>query len=492
MTDHSDTPRDQEPHDEKPIEQASEQVHAEHADDQAPADGLAPRRAASVRFNREQSSVAGADHIRMDTAHQSLADALRITYGLLQVGMVVLLILFVFSGFQKVNEGERGISVFLGKPAQTNIEPGAHLTWPYPIGELITVTGGAEELELAGEFMPSTSSPPSLSTSLTSFGSLAQLNPASSFSVITADQNIAHAQWKVNYHRSDHLSNQQNIYPQAEGLMIRQAIRRGVVQTIAEIDIDDLLKKSAETIAAKVRQVAQDSLDQLDAGITIDRVVLVRKTPPLYLLDQFASVQSAAQNAGKLREDALLSRDQLLNDVAGRAAGVLIDLIDQYERHIELKEDEQAVAVLAQIDSVLAGEEIDYNGQSTLGLVSGEVSEILIQAKAQSSSRISQAIADLSNFQAKQAQYDANPSLMIARDWSLAMGDFLGKDFVETMYLPEGVDLELMVNRDPEISRELDKRRREKEAIESYELRNKSFREANYKSQRGIQQEDEP
>jgi len=499
----SDAPRDEQgtPDEMDPKEGSIDGLSNELVDelgieDESPDQGLITGRAASVRFGRSQDAGMATNRSRMDAANQSLADALRITYGFLQLGMVVLLILFVLSGFQKINEGERGIAVFLGKPSKTNLEPGAHLTWPYPIGELIRVGGGAGEVPISRIFMPNrpgaTSDDALLEMPIDQFGNQGRLNPSRDGSMITADLNIAHTQWTANYHRSNHMRFVQNILPDQERSVIVIAVRRGVVQTISQTSIDDLLKKSAESIASSVRDIAQKTLDDLESGITIDRVVLVRKTPPLFLLDRFASVQSAAQNAGKAREDALLERDQMLNDVAGRAAPVLISMIDEYERFIELGQDEQAEALLAQIDLVLAGQETNYQGQSTLALVSGEVSEILNQAQSSATTRVSQSIADLEQFNAKLAQYEANPTLMIARDWSSAMASFLNQDFVSTMYLPEGVSAELLISEDADIQAEMLKAKRRKEALDAMLQRREDFLRDVYKTQRGIQMEDAP
>ncbi|CAN0593950.1 unnamed protein product, partial [Laminaria digitata] len=183
-----------------------------------PAEGLVTGRAASVRFNRGGDAGVTSNRARMDAANQSLADALKITYNFLQVGMVVLIVLFIFSGFQKINEGERGISVFLGKPARTNIEPGAHLTWPYPVGEMIRVGEGAVEVPLGSYFMPArpgaTSEEQLINADINEFNNGGRLNPATDSMLITADQNIAHAQFRVNYHRENHLRFVQNILPE--------------------------------------------------------------------------------------------------------------------------------------------------------------------------------------------------------------------------------------------------------------------------------------
>lgn len=481
-------------HENQPIDpQASEQEPAQGAE---PEVGLISGRSASVRFERKSDSSLSSNRARMDAANQSLADALRITYGFLQFGMVILVVLFFFSGVQRINEGERGIKVFLGKPTQTNIEPGAHITAPYPIGEMIRVGEGAVEIPLGSDFMPTrpgaTSEQQLINASIDEFNSNGRLNPASDSMILTADQNIAHAQFRVNYHRSNHRDFVENVLPQNENEMVRLVVRRAVVHTMAETTIDDLLKTSTEAVESRIREAAQGSLDDVDAGITIDRVVLVRKSPPMYLLDRFASVQSAAQSAGEERENALLDRERMLNDVAGRGSGVLIEMINEYERLVELGEDEASEELLAKIDTVMLGGEVEWNGEPTFALVSGEVSEILQNAQAQASSRVSRAIADLEQFYAKQAQYEANPMLMIARDWASAMGEFLNKDFVSTMYLPEGRAAELLINPDQDWEEERVRLERREKAREQQEQRRLEAQQDFYRTQRGIQAEDEP
>ncbi len=452
-------------------------------------------RSASVQFARKVDPSSKGTLLRMDTAHQSLADALKITYNFLQIGMLVLVGLFLLSGLQKINEGERGIEVRFGKPTKTNIEPGAHPTWPYPFGELIRIEGGTVEVPLAEEFMSdyagSASADSLLVAPLDGFNSNRWLNPTDDNSMITADLNIAHAQWTVNYHRSDHLEYVENILPAEENRIVVLSVRRAVVLTVAELEIDDLLKSSAEAISANVRRLAQESLDQLESGITIDRVVLVRKTPPLSLSNQFASVQSSAQNAGKEKEDALLLRDQYLNKVAGRAAPILISMIDDYEQAIELGDSELAAQVLNDIDTVLQGGDVEYEGQSTLGMATGEVSEILTEARSSASTRVSEAIAELDQFYAKLAQFEANPRLMIARDWSEAMSEFLKKDFVTTMYLPEGTHAELLLNADPDLERERDRLRKRAETAEAQRQRRLDAERDFFRSRRGIDVKDE-
>ncbi|MBO6513108.1 MAG: hypothetical protein JJ974_04000 [Phycisphaerales bacterium] len=454
------------------------------------------QRSASVRLRGVEASAVAADQARMDTANQSLAEALKITYNLLRVAMVVLVILFAVSGVQSIKEGERGIKIRFGKQVQTNIEPGFAWSMPYPIGEIVRVEEGTVEMAVSKEFMPNIpgdqSDDAALSIAIDRFNDSGKLNPETDGSNITSDFNIAHTQWSVNYRRTDHAMYISNIIPEQEREIMKAIVQRAVVQVIGTITIDDLLKNSSETISGRVRSLAQASLDDMDSGITIDRVVLARKNAALSLREQFNSVQTAAQAAGKAREDALLLRDQMLNEVAGRGSDVLIDEINEYERLIELGESEAAETQLARIDAILEGRPVEINGEMVEGLVSGEVSEILTSASTYASNRVSEAIAQLENFKAKQAQYEANPKLMVARDWSSAMGEFLDQDFVSTFVLPKGVSLEMLINNDPDIARELDRMRKRREAEESLELRREDMRRSWFQTDRGLKEPEEP
>ena len=452
-------------------------------------------RGASVRLRTGTGDRPGATGPRMDPANQSLADALRFTYGLLKFAMAVLVALFFVSGVKTINEGERGIRVFLGKPTALNLTPGIHPNLPYPMGEMIRIGEGSVEVKLGLDFMPHganiNNDDLAMSARAQQFSSQGKLAPGRSGSNITSDLNIAHTQWTVTYRRTDHLDYARNILPEQERDMVRVAVRRGVVITMATVSIDDLLKQSADSASsARVREIAQSTLDQVGSGITIDRVTLSRKLPPIFLLDRFNSVQAASQRAGEERERAMLDRDQRLNEVAGNAAPVLIAAINEYERLTELGEHEEAETLLAQIDAVLDGRPAEIDGRVyAAGLVSGRVSELLESTRTSVSGRVSRAIADRDLFRAKLAQYESNPRLMIARDWSEAMAEFMSKPFVQAMYLPRGTDIaEILINEDPAIVRELDRERKRQEVQRAGEERMQRFRDDLFRTRRGIQE----
>src|SRR6266581_2084010 len=80
---------------------------------------------------------------QVDTGSEALAEALRGSFKIVQVVMVLLVILFLGSGMFTVGPSERAIILHLGKPVgegnQALLGSGWHWAWPYPIDEVVKV-----------------------------------------------------------------------------------------------------------------------------------------------------------------------------------------------------------------------------------------------------------------------------------------------------------------------------------------------------------------
>ena len=107
----------------------------------APSPALVRRRPATVQL-RQGGPAGGAGDGGSplggtDQSTQALGDALRVVYRFLQLGMIVLVVVFLFSGLKSVKEGERGIRVALGKVEADDLTPGFHLSLPQPLGDVL-------------------------------------------------------------------------------------------------------------------------------------------------------------------------------------------------------------------------------------------------------------------------------------------------------------------------------------------------------------------
>src|SRR4051794_9643263 len=140
-----------------------------------------------------------------DAGSQALSEALKSSFWVVQFVMVVLLVLFIFSGVFNVGPNEQAILLRLGKPVGQGEEallgPGLHWSFPYPIDDHLRVSiKGVRHVTstlgwyaaTAAQEAAGTEPPPGQT-----------LNPAVEGYVFTADGNIVHSRAWLDYHISD-------------------------------------------------------------------------------------------------------------------------------------------------------------------------------------------------------------------------------------------------------------------------------------------------
>jgi len=420
-------------------------------------DPAVERRAASVVFRGEGASEAGEGSL-LDPANQSLADALRITFRLVVTAMFVLAGLFVLSGLRSVQEGERGIRVRNGAITGRNLPPGFHLSWPYPVGELRSYARTPPQLELreefwffhAGEDRP-----------LEQMASAARdrLTPGRDGAVITAGLDLAHTRWTVQYTRDDVVKFATNILEEEEQTLVRAAVQRGVVQSMAGTTLDELLTQTSEGSSAteRVREVAQRMLSDLESGITITRVTLAEKAPPLRVYTAYNQVTDADQNAARTLEDARSARATALTQTAGAAHPYLIDQIDRYEAAVEIGDGPEQARILDTIYGLMEGRVVEIDGEMVQGLSSGEVRRMMDRAEQYRTEVVSEARGDLTRFDSLADQFRDNPAVVVTREWADSIAAFMDYETVSVMYAPPGAEsIEYIINMDPDIEKEIE------------------------------------
>jgi hypothetical protein len=158
-----------------------------------------PRRAASARFIVE-SEVGSEAMLRdaMDPANQPLADALRLSFRVLQAVMVVLIVLFLASGFRTVDDGHSGVKTVWGDIV-TRLSPGPHFSvYPYPIAEFITFRAENRSVDLGESFTMRTGGRSQQEmTEQTEITTV--LTPGRDGSLITRDGDLAHLDLSAKY-----------------------------------------------------------------------------------------------------------------------------------------------------------------------------------------------------------------------------------------------------------------------------------------------------
>lgn len=435
---------------------------------ETPASGESPRRAGSVTLR--QNDIDNTDSAAlMDPANKSLADALNVLLGIIYIAVGALFLAYLAKGFNRVNEGEMGVRVVFGKMTDHSLEPGLHWAPPFPFGELLKVKTGVERVAIDEDFWvnipPGTTNP-----SLDTLGTPMSLKPDEpGGSIITGDGNLVHARWSATYRRRDTKTYTENMLSTQEQEVVRAAVKVGVVRACAETSIDVLLRPSADSsensVGTRARQIAQEALDAMNTGIIIETMQLTEVTPPLWVRKDFSAVQSAATQSQKALEEARTERTKVLNETAGETATWLLERIDAYEAAIATDDSAKQSAILAEIDGAMQGGPVKVEDRELR--VSGSVTKTIADAQAYRSEVVSMAQSKDRRFRAMQSQFASNPLVMMQREWAGSVQAFYGKPQVQLMWLPasqQGDVLQLSLNRDPFIQREIEKKVREEAA----------------------------
>ncbi len=436
----------------------------------------------------QPAGAPGEEAASLDPAQQSLAEALRITFRLLQVVMLLLVVLFLGSGFQTVKESEQGIKLAFGRVRQTDVLPGYVWNWPYPLGELIKVPTGQQTVALRDAFFPQLTEREERLPREQLASSKLSLRPGVDGSLLTADGNIVHTRWDVTYLRVRPAEYVQNVYQQDETAIVKAAVERGVVRVVEDTDIDSLLKQApggapgaaVSSLSSRIRRVAQETLDSIHSGLRIEEVILTERTPPFAVLKEFDQVAKAAAEAGTKREKANQLRRTRLNATAGAAHDALLARLDEYERALELKEEARAEEILAGIDGVFDGEPVEWEGREVR--VSGDVTSVLNDARRYRADVVASSRGLAAAFAAKRESFHKNPRVFVANERRAAFERFVERNTPEILLLPPGGLLEVILNRDPEIAREQERERNRQQGGQTIDERIEQLREEQRKA----------
>lgn len=420
----------------------------DHEQDQPPIEGDAqgvpvfeestdqdgPRRAASAEFvvSAEAGSEA-AIREAMDPANQSFADALRLSFRILQLGILALVTVFLFSGFQTVEEGDLGVKTrfgaIVGTPGIEQVGPGLHPFWPYPIGEVVIVPQ-KRDVELLRAFWPLEKNArkvpnPKRAGIDENRSENEQLRPDVDGYLITSDGDLAHCEVRASYVIEDAASFLRELSPEQADRLVENALQRGVVLTGAGFSLTDFIDLREEP-AERVRQRAQQTLDSLDSGIEILDVRLDQRTAPLAIRARYRDVQEAREDAKEQVDRARQEVAKELTAVAGeKAYSDLNGLINEYSNALTSGDDARADEVLARIGDRFQSDD-----------VGGDAARIINQARAYQSALETRLSSELRRIETLAPTYRENPREFTRRLWLETYRDIFNNDQLEVFSVP--------------------------------------------------------
>jgi membrane protease subunit HflK len=384
-----------------------------------------------------------------DPAQRALAEALRLCFAAIRLLMIVLLVIYCFSGLFSVGSNEVALRLrcggYVGPPGERVLERGTYLAAPFPIEQVITVDTRPQSLSLEREFWYDRSRGEQGKTQAEIRRARSgPLDPTRDGSLLTGDLNIMHARWTVTYRVADPEQYLTSVGDQDLARdLVRCAAAQGIVHTAARVAAADLLKAAVDRDAAAA--IARQRLASMATGLTIDHVALDEVAVPASVVASFEAVTTAETDRSQRIIDAERDRARILGELAGDASPLLLELIDAHERMSDAGLTSEVDAVGQRLDEAIDMLQVD-------GVpIGGEVARCVNAAKTHRSRVVEEVRGDRETFERLLPEYEQHSRLVRSRLAEECREKIFTGD-VETFYMAPG-RMELQLNRDPDVQK---------------------------------------
>jgi membrane protease subunit HflK len=215
-------------------------------------------------------------------------------------------LLWIFSGFYIIQEGQSGVVTTFGKYAYT-AGPGINWRMPWPVQtEQVVNVSGVRSVEVGRSI-------------------LIKATNQKDTSMLTEDENIIDVRFAVQYRLkdpTDYLFNNRD-----PDTTVVQAAETAVREIVARSKMDTVLYEGREKIAIDLAASIQKILDSYKTGIYVTSVTVQNVQPPEQVQASFDDAVKAGQDQERLKSEG----QAYANDIIPRAKGTADRLIQEAE-----------------------------------------------------------------------------------------------------------------------------------------------------------------
>ncbi|MCI5049852.1 MAG: FtsH protease activity modulator HflK [Rickettsiales bacterium] len=226
------------------------------------------------------------------------------------LGLLIICVLWLASGFYRVNPDELGVVLRFGKYHRTT-SPGLNYHAPFPVETVL---------------IPSVTSVNKVEVGFRSgFSDRTTRSFDKESLMLTGDRNIVdidfEVQWKI-----DSGAPQNYLFNVRDpATMIKPVAESAMREVIARNDLADVLTTAQSQIAEDTKEIMQQMLDDYRAGIEVISVNLSRPDVPAPVIDEFQDVKRAEQD----KETAESVAEGYRNDIIPKAKGRAVQMVQQ-------------------------------------------------------------------------------------------------------------------------------------------------------------------
>ena len=403
-----------------------------------------PRRAASAEFEvAAEIGAIAAMRDAMDPANQSLADALRLSFRVLQLVIVILVALFAVSGAKTVEKGQTGVATRWGQIVEhaggEALDSGLQLNWPYPAGNFLLFSGENRGVSVKYAFDPlgrEEKKSPAIGLR-PDWRLIASVDSAKLLSsVMTGDGDLAQVRFSAAYDVEDVGDFVRLVRvpgagdePVALGAdrLVELMLERAAIHAAAGLDFDTVLAEQGDAFREKLLKIAQQSLDDLQSGVRMNQVTIEKVGAPQQVEKAEAELQRVRNQTDDQIVKARGEAEQTLIGMAGRESGRILDLIEQYEDALALNETQHEEQLLDLINAQLESDVT--TGQAATKIATARLYQKQVESVLGNEAR---------RFAGLLPAYRKHPELIVGQYWLAAYKSVLDRSDVEVFWIPPG------------------------------------------------------
>ncbi len=252
---------------------------------------------------------------------------------LITIGIVVVVLLWLASGFYQVSTNQIGVVLRFGQVVRME-QAGLRYHLPEPI-EMVLLPDVKTIHQIKIGFRD------------TGTDSDSNLSVDGESRMLTGDENIVDIGFSVFWsvrNPEEYLFNMRN-----PDLTVRLASESAIREIVGRMKIQPILTEKRSEIESETAALVQAMLDEYKAGIVVNQVQLLNVTPPLPVVDAFNDVQRARADGERLRNEAEAYRNDIIPRARGEAAKMLQDSEGYHDQVISYAKGDAA-----RFESVLA------------------------------------------------------------------------------------------------------------------------------------------
>lgn len=237
--------------------------------------------------------------------------------------VLILIILYLCSGFYSISQSELGVLQRFGRIINKNVKPGIHYALPWPIDRVDKVPVKIVKRIVIDDFIHNEDKK---SRSYKFY----ELSGLSSY-CITGDNNIIEISCSLHFTISDPVK-YLFVVKDTEQLL-HEITCNAIVHCIAQFEVDEILKRK---IIIYIKNKLQQMLDLYNTGLNISFIELKEVRPPKDVQKYFDDVINAKIDKIKMMNDAESYKNEKIPDAKGKASRI-IENAKAYKKKIILE-----------------------------------------------------------------------------------------------------------------------------------------------------------